>query len=143
MLDAYLRFLEFFYRSSCDPLVYSQNDSRGLILVGIYVDDLTIAASDSSTLSQFKSLISAKFEMKDLGDLEYILGLQVRRNRAARTLHLSHECGSVVRPWLWKTVCFSCNTSDVNPLHQVQATEVTNDVPIWNTYSITGKGTIG
>jgi hypothetical protein len=90
VLDAFLRSLGF-QRSPCDHSVYSRNDSRKLIIVGVYVDDLTIAASSVDTLLEFKALMSTKFEMKDLGEMEYILGLQVRRNRKAKTLHLSQE----------------------------------------------------
>jgi len=59
--------------------------------VGVYVDDLTIAAANVDTLARFKTEMSKRYEMKDLGELHFILGLQVKRDRSARTLHLSQK----------------------------------------------------
>ncbi len=60
-------------------------------MVGVYVDDLTIAAAKLKTLAQFKNELSNRYEMKDLGELHYIIGLQVKRDRKARSLHLSQK----------------------------------------------------
>ena len=49
--------------------------------MGVYVDDLTIAASDLDTFARSKLALSSKWNMKDLGELTYILGLQVERDR--------------------------------------------------------------
>lgn len=59
--------------------------------MGVYVDDLTIGASNLDTLVRFKSEMSKRYEMKDLGELHFILGLQVKRDRSARTLRLNQK----------------------------------------------------
>jgi len=89
-LDAFLKSLGF-RRTISDQSIYVRLDTGGLIIVGVYVDDLTIAAERKDTLAAFKSSMSARYSMKDLGDIHFILGLQVRRNRGTRTLHLSQE----------------------------------------------------
>lgn len=87
-LDAFLVSLRF-RRTISDQSIYVRSDAGGLIIVGVYVDDLTIAAERKDTLNDFKAKMSARYSMKDLGEIHFILGLQVRRNRATRTLHLS------------------------------------------------------
>ena len=89
-LDTYLQSLGFTQTIS-DHSVYVRKDEEGLIIVGVYVDDLTIAASNLDTLARFKTALSSKWNMKDLGELTYILGLQVERDRQKQTLHLSQE----------------------------------------------------
>lgn len=89
-LDTYLRSLGF-TRTISDHSVYVRKDKEGLIIVGVYVDDLTIAPSDLDTLARFKTALSSQRNMKDLGELTYILGLQVERDRQSQTLHLSQE----------------------------------------------------
>lgn len=42
--------------------------------MGVYVDDLTIAAADLDTLARFKTTLSSKWNMKDSGELTHILG---------------------------------------------------------------------
>lgn len=81
-----------FRRTLSDHSIYVKDSPElGLIIVGVYVDDLTIAAEQLSTLTTFKKEMSARYEMKDLGELNYILGLQVTRDRAKRSLRLSQR----------------------------------------------------
>jgi hypothetical protein len=87
-LDAALKALGF-TRTISDHSIYVRNSSEGLIIVGVYVNDLTIAAANVDTLARFKTEVSKRYEMKDLGELHFILGLQVKRDRL-RAIHLSH-----------------------------------------------------
>lgn len=77
-----------FTRHHSDQSIYVRGSGEDYIVVGVYVDDLTIAAKSSVVLTQFKQQMSSRYEMKDLGELHYIFGPQVRRNVSARTLHL-------------------------------------------------------
>ena len=58
-LDGTLQALGF-KRTISDHSIYVRNDSKGLIIVGVYVDDLTIAAASLETLVQFKSEMSRR-----------------------------------------------------------------------------------
>ena len=59
------------------------------IVITLYVDDLTIFGKDINKINQLKQDLRIEFELNDLGDIAYYLGLKVRRNRAARTITLS------------------------------------------------------
>lgn len=48
----------------------------GIVLLLIYVNDIVIIGSDSALLTQLQHL-KASFNMKDLGPLQYFLGLEV------------------------------------------------------------------
>lgn len=72
-----------------DPCVYVLHDPQGgLLIVIIYVDDLIITGNSHVLINTFKLAISKRFHMKDLGALRWVLGMEVRRDRAARTLEL-------------------------------------------------------
>ena len=43
----------------------------------LYVDDLVIASTNLEDISCVKSQLVASFEMKDLGELHYLLGIEV------------------------------------------------------------------
>ncbi|GJY27053.1 retrovirus-related pol polyprotein from transposon RE2, partial [Tanacetum coccineum] len=45
----------------------------------VYVDDLIISGNDSKAITQFKTYLSDRFHMKDLGTLKYFLGVEVAR----------------------------------------------------------------
>ena len=42
------------------------------------MDDILLASSDVSLLLETKKFLSSKFDMKDLGEAESILGIQVK-----------------------------------------------------------------
>jgi hypothetical protein len=49
----------------------------------VYVDDLILVCNDQTKLLQIKEELSQKFEMKDLGELHFFLGMEVERNRVS------------------------------------------------------------
>ena len=75
--------------SRADPCLYVLIDEGSVLVVLLYVDDLIITGNSRTVMDQFKAAISDRFKMKDLGMLRWILGMEVRRDRARRILHLS------------------------------------------------------
>jgi hypothetical protein len=50
---------------------------HGIIVIVIYVDDLIITRDNDVDIFDLKKLLKQKFEMKDLGELRYFLGIEV------------------------------------------------------------------
>uniref|UniRef100_A0A3Q7G312 Reverse transcriptase Ty1/copia-type domain-containing protein n=1 Tax=Solanum lycopersicum TaxID=4081 RepID=A0A3Q7G312_SOLLC len=57
----------------------------------LYVDDMLIAAKKKYDIQKLKGLLSAEFEMKDLGAAQKILGMEIIRERERRKLFLSQR----------------------------------------------------
>ena len=66
-----------FTRCSKEPSVYRRKDTKGLLLVCMYVDDLLVTGSSLQSTVEFKREMASKFEMSDLGRLTYYLGIEV------------------------------------------------------------------
>ncbi len=49
----------------------------GIVIIVIYVDDLIIIGDSDVDIFDLKKLLKQKFEMKDLGELRYFLGIEV------------------------------------------------------------------
>ncbi|KAH9751577.1 hypothetical protein KPL71_014347 [Citrus sinensis] len=62
----------------------------------LYVDDMLIACKHIEEIEKLKTELRAEFEMKDLGSASKILRMQVKMDRAAKTLFLS-QAGYVKR----------------------------------------------
>lgn len=77
-----------FQQSKADPCVFI-NETNGVILA-IYVDDSCLVGH-LEEIKKVKIQLSAEFEMKDLGELEYFLGILVTRDRSKRTITLSQK----------------------------------------------------
>jgi len=87
-LDEHLRKLDF-EQTESDHCVYI-NKNTGIILA-MWVDDILIFGADKMSVDLLKLQLSIKFEMKDMGELSYFLGIQVHRDRKNRKLWIHQE----------------------------------------------------
>ena len=46
------------------------------------MDDILLASSDLGLLHETKRMLSKNFDMKDLGEASFILGIEIHRNRS-------------------------------------------------------------
>jgi hypothetical protein len=46
----------------------------------VYVDDIVVASDNSAEVSKFIKLLNDRFQLKDLGQLKYFLGLEIARS---------------------------------------------------------------
>jgi len=47
----------------------------------IYVDDMIIIGNDQDEISSLQQYLASEFEMKQLGNLKYFLGIEVARSK--------------------------------------------------------------
>jgi hypothetical protein len=74
-----------------DCCVYVRNlDDGSIIFLLLYVDDMLIVAKSIVEVNKLKVLLSREFDMKDLGTAKKILGMEIRRDKNAKRLWLSH-----------------------------------------------------
>ncbi|CAI7758920.1 unnamed protein product [Closterium sp. NIES-53] len=65
--------------------------SRACVFVLVYVDDLVFATPDRRALAAVKEELQKRHTCTDLGELQRYLGLQITRDRAARTITLTQS----------------------------------------------------
>jgi hypothetical protein len=66
-----------FQTSNVDFSLYVKKTNHGIVVIVIYVDDLIITGDSNVDISNLKKLLKQEFEMKDLGELRYFLGIEV------------------------------------------------------------------
>lgn len=72
-------------------IYYRVLEDNSYIFLMLYVDDMLIAAKNMNEVDKLKSLLSSKFDMKDLGPAKKILGMEINRDRKARKLWVSQK----------------------------------------------------
>lgn len=77
-LSSTLKNLEFVQFLS-DYSLFTLTKASSITLVLVYVDDLLLAGNDIEEIKQLKLMLSNTFNMKDLGDVHYFLGLEISR----------------------------------------------------------------
>lgn len=71
-----------FTQSLSDYSMFTHHSDSSITLVLVYVDDLLLAGSDLVKINHLKAMLSTTFNMKDLGDVKYFLGLEIDRSSA-------------------------------------------------------------
>ena len=115
-----------FKSSPNDPCLYIRHNSSGIIIIALYVDDLLIVGSIHKEIINIKRELSKHFEMKDLGQVTSMLGIEVCRNRKERKIFLSqsqyastvlqkygmHSCNPVATPMEREYATYNNNADD-------------------------------
>ncbi|TYK30390.1 putative mitochondrial protein [Cucumis melo var. makuwa] len=68
-----------FTSSPHDTALFTRHTPQGIVLLLLYVDDMIITGNDPQAISDLQHYLGQHFEMKDLGSLNYFLGLEVSR----------------------------------------------------------------
>jgi hypothetical protein len=66
-----------FKENENDNCIYAKFRSEKFIFLILYVDDILLASSDVSLLLETKRFLSSNFDMKDLGEVSFILGIEI------------------------------------------------------------------
>ena len=72
-----------------DHRVYIKRSKGSFIILSLYVDDILLAGNDMKMIIATKGWLSSNFEMKDMGEADYILGVKILRDRSKKLLCLS------------------------------------------------------
>ena len=80
-----------FTRRKADHCVYLKLIGDRVIYMVLYVDDMLLVGNDKEIIQDLKTHLSSKFDMKDLGAVNYILGMERKRDWEKRKLQLNQR----------------------------------------------------
>ena len=92
-LDEYLKSVGS-HKSNADGCIYVKsvkeaNDRISFVILGVCVDDIIPVSNNPVLLKTEKDALCERFEMVDQGEIHYILGMSIKRDRECRTLTIS------------------------------------------------------
>ncbi|KAL9269976.1 Retrovirus-related Pol polyprotein from transposon TNT 1-94-like protein [Drosera capensis] len=70
---------------------YIKRSNDNVLILALYVDDILLADNDMDLIIMTQRWLSLTFEMKDMGEASYMLGVKVVRDRSKKLLGLSQE----------------------------------------------------
>jgi hypothetical protein len=74
-----------------DHCVYLKRSNNSFIILSLYVDDILTVGNSKEMIDTTKKWFLSNFEMKDMGDANYVLGVKIIRDRAKWLLGLTQE----------------------------------------------------
>ena len=70
---------------------YLKVSGSKIIFLVLYVDDILLASNDLGLLHETKQFLSQNFEVKDLGEASYVIGIDIHKDRNQKILKLSQK----------------------------------------------------
>jgi hypothetical protein len=80
-----------FVRSKVDHCVYSREEGGCFIYVALYVDDILLVGNNMDVIKKVNMHLSSKFDMKDLGVANFIMGIKIKRDQVIIKLWLNQR----------------------------------------------------
>ena len=85
--------------NECDKCVYVKQNQNCFVILCLYVVDMLITGSDSENVKKIKCLLASKFEMKDMGVVDVILGVKIHKTFGGLALSQSHYIETILGKW--------------------------------------------
>ena len=127
-LDAQLKIMGF-KQSASDPCICTST-SDGLFILAVYVDDILLAGRSQRKIAQVKAALGKLFQVKDIGELHYFLGVSVKQNSESGETwisQLAHTQAGYSRE-VWTVHCKPINTPVTPGTKLLKVTEQSNMV---------------
>ena len=88
------------YKSNeCDKCIYSKSWENSHVIVSLYVDDLLIFGSNLHVINETKNMLRSHFDMKDLGEANFILGMKITKTCDGIYLDQSHYIEKILKKY--------------------------------------------
>jgi Reverse transcriptase (RNA-dependent DNA polymerase) len=70
-----------YQQSNADHTMFIKRKGKKICILIVYVDDIVLTSNDPVEMKRLKVSLAKEFEMKDLGELHYFLGIEVARSK--------------------------------------------------------------
>ena len=80
-----------------DKYVYVKETENEYVILCLYVDDMLIVGSDDDMIKSTKNMLKFKFDMKDMGLADVILGIKISRASNGLILNQTHYVDKILR----------------------------------------------
>ena len=85
--------------NECDKCIYSKSWNNLHVIISLYVDAMLIFGSNMHVINETKNMLKNHFDMKDLGEANFILGMKIIKTRYGIFLNQSHYVEKILRKY--------------------------------------------
>jgi hypothetical protein len=93
-----------FVMGTMDRTLFLLKHGNDLLIVQIYVDDIVFGGSSNNLVAKFADEMSREFEMSMMGELQYFLGLQIKKVKDGTFVHQTKYTKDMLRKFQMQDV---------------------------------------
>ena len=82
--------------NECDKCVYVKDTELGYVIMCLYVDDMLIVGRNDKMIVSTKNTLNSRFDIKDMGLTDVILGIKRKRTLEGLILSQSHYVDNIL-----------------------------------------------
>ena len=76
-----------FVQSKADYSLFTFTKGSVFVALLVYVDDILLTGNDEPYITYLKGMLDTRFKLKDLGPVQYFLGIEVARSKIGIALN--------------------------------------------------------
>ena len=76
--------------NECDKCIYFKSWNNLHVIISLYMDNMLIFGSNMHVINETKNMLKSHFDMKDLGEVSFILGMKIIKTGDGIFLDQSH-----------------------------------------------------
>ena len=122
--------IENWYKSNeSDKCIYYKTWENSHVIICLYVDNLLIFGSNLHVINETKNILRSHFDMKNLGEANFILGMKITKKNVMKYFLINH----IMLRKYWKIYNFQDHKSVATPFDSsVHLFSVNNDNDVVN-----------
>ena len=83
--------------NNVDKCIYNKVENNSCIIICLYVNDMCIFGTNLQVVINIKCFLRSKFDIKDLGETEVILGIKITRTLNGLNLSQEHHIEKILK----------------------------------------------
>ena len=91
-------------RGAIDKTLFLKKNSKDIILVQVYVDDIIFGSTKEEWCREFETLMKGEFQMSAMGELTFFLGLQVTQKPDGIFIHQEKYVKDILQKFDFETL---------------------------------------
>jgi Reverse transcriptase (RNA-dependent DNA polymerase) len=80
-----------YQRTEANHTIFTHTNDNILSIIALYIDDITMVSKDLNAINRDKKALKGHYQMSNLGEMSWILGIHMTRDQLAGWIALSQE----------------------------------------------------
>ncbi|GJT41646.1 putative ribonuclease H-like domain-containing protein [Tanacetum coccineum] len=129
-----------FHKGQIDKTLFIKRLKGDILLVQVYLDDIIFGSTKKSLCDEFEQIMHNRFQMSSMGDLTFLLGLQVKQKEDGIFISQDKYVGEILKKFGFSSIRTASTPMETNKaLTKDEVGEDVEDVDVYLYRSMIGS----